>query len=206
MPPDLLLPLFPLDVVLLPLTPLPLHIFEERYKLMIGEAIQHHSEFGVVLSKESSLLNIGCTASVEKVLKRYQDGRLDILTAGRRRFEILFLDEQKAYLQAGVMFFDDDPDTAAPQEAVQYLTRLVERIVALLPAPARDLAVPQKGAGSFEIAGALPLDVDFKQRLLALRSEAERVTTLTEYLEKLLPRLKLAEKVERSSRGNGKGR
>src|SRR6266481_4942411 len=102
MPSELLLPLFPLEVVLLPGATLPLHIFEERYKLMIGEALEGRSEFGIVLAKGRSLANLGCSAEVEKVVKRYEDGRLDILTAGRRRFEILFLDDQKPYLQAAV--------------------------------------------------------------------------------------------------------
>ncbi len=205
MPSDLLLPLFPLEVVLLPGASLPLHIFEERYKLMIGEAIQHNSEFGIVLSKENSLLNVGCTASVEKVVRRYPDGRLDILAAGRRRFEILFLDEQKAYLQAGVMFFDDDPGTPPPEASTQ-LMQLYERVVQLLPGHAVEGGVPEQGLTTFQIGGALPLDIDLKQRLLSSHSEAERVSMLNEYLEKLLPRLRLAHKVERSSRGNGKGR
>src|SRR5262249_53739476 len=156
---DLLLPLFPLEVVLLPGATLPLHIFEDRYKLMIGEAIEHASEFGIVLSKEESLLNVGCTAAVEKVIRHYPDGRLDILTAGRRRFEILFLDEQKAYLQAGVMFFDDEPDTAPP-EASRRLMQLYERVIQLLPGHAIEGAVPEQGFTTFQIGGALPLDLD----------------------------------------------
>src|SRR5712692_1362400 len=206
MPSDLLLPLFPLEVVLLPGAALPLHIFEDRYKLMIGEAIQHNSEFGIVLSKENSLLNVGCTAAVEKVVRRFSDGGLDILTAGRRRFEILFLDEHKAYLQAGVLFFDDDPDTAPAPEAAGQLMQLYQRVVQLLPGHAIEAAIPEQGFTTFQIGGALPLDLDLKQRLLASHSEAERVDVLKEYLEKLLPRLRLADKVERSARGNGKGR
>src|SRR5262245_1486042 len=175
MPSDLLLPLFPLEVVLLPGATLPLHIFEDRYKLMIGEAIEHNSEFGIVLSKEESLLNVGCTAGVEKVVRHYPDGRLDILTAGRRRFEILFLDEQKAYLQAGVLFFDDDADTAPPPEASRRLMQLYERVVQLLPGHAIEGAVPEGGYTTFQVGGALPLDLDLKQRLLSSHSEAERV-------------------------------
>ena len=206
MPSDLLLPIFPLEVVLLPQTVLPLHIFEERYKLMLGEAIQHHSEFGIVLSHESSLLNIGCSASVEKVVRRYPDGRLDILAMGRRRFEILFVDEKKPYLQAGVVFFDDDPDTAPAQAALQEMVRLFERTSGFLPAQATEPPPLDKNVTSFQIAGALPLDPEMKQNLLGSRSEADRVTTLIGHLQKLLPRLKLAQKVERSSRGNGQGR
>src|SRR5213082_477318 len=97
-----LLPLFPLQVVVVPRTHLPLHIFEERYKEMVGDAIRDASEFGIVLAKENGILNAGCTVMVEKVLEMYPDGRMDILTRGQRRFEIVSLNEEKDYLQAEV--------------------------------------------------------------------------------------------------------
>jgi Lon protease-like protein len=64
---DELLPLFPLEVVLLPQNYLPLHIFEERYKEMIGEAIAENREFGIVLATEGGIVNTGCTASIGTV-------------------------------------------------------------------------------------------------------------------------------------------
>ena len=109
-----LIPLFPLQVVVFPRTRLPLHIFEERYKQMIGNAIRDHSEFGVVLAKENGVLSAGCTVIVEKVLETYPDGRMDILTRGLRRFEIVELSCEKNYLQAEVSFFDDDDPAPAP--------------------------------------------------------------------------------------------
>ena len=96
---DELLPLFPLQVVLFPRTALPLHIFEERYKEMIGDVLRGHTEFGVVLAGEKGIVNTGCTATVEKVLKNYPDGRMDLLTVGRRRFEIILLNDEKPYLR-----------------------------------------------------------------------------------------------------------
>ena len=96
MRPDLL-PLFPLQVVVFPRTPLPLHIFEERYKEMVGEAIRAQTEFGVVLSKDDGIVNAGCTVRVEEVTKQYDDGRMDVLTRGCRRFEVVGLNEEKAY-------------------------------------------------------------------------------------------------------------
>src|ERR1035438_4122593 len=109
--PARLIPLFPLQVVVFPRTHLPLHVFEERYKEMIGNAIRDHSEFGVVLAKEEGIVNAGCTVTVEKVLETYPDGRMDILTRGLRRLEIVGLNGDKDYLQGEVSFFDDDhPD------------------------------------------------------------------------------------------------
>src|SRR5215467_12555371 len=81
-----LLPLFPLQVVLLPGTELPLHIFEDRYKEMIGEVIRDRLEFGVVLASDKGIVNTGCTATIDKLLREYPDGRMDILAHGLRRF------------------------------------------------------------------------------------------------------------------------
>src|SRR5882724_12040380 len=111
-----LLPLFPLQVVLFPRTALPLHIFEERYKQMIEEVLRGKSEFGVVLAGEKGIVNTGCTATVEKVLKKYPDGRMDLITQGRRRFEIIMLNDEKSYLRGAVEFFDDEESEPIPPE------------------------------------------------------------------------------------------
>ena len=110
------MPLFPLQAVLLPGAELPLHIFEERYKEMVGNAIRDSSEFGIVLAQEDGIVNAGCTVIVEKLQQMYPDGRMDVLTRGRRRFEIQSLNEEKAYLQAEVSFFDDDDFSETPTE------------------------------------------------------------------------------------------
>src|SRR5579871_4920313 len=111
-----LIPLFPLSVVVFPRTPLPLHIFEERYKEMVGHAIRDSSEFGIVLAQEEGIVNAGCTVVVEKLKQMYPDGRMDILTRGQRRFEIQSLNEEKSYLQAVVTFFDDEDFSETPLE------------------------------------------------------------------------------------------
>src|SRR5258708_14152294 len=114
--PEALLPLFPLQLVLFPGTPLPLHIFEDRYKEMIGETIRNQAEFGVVQAGQKGIANTGCTATIERVLKRHDDGRLDILTLGRRRFEILLLNEERSFLRGSVQFYDDDDLSPAPDD------------------------------------------------------------------------------------------
>jgi Lon protease-like protein len=87
--PEQLLPLFPLSAVLLPATPLPLHIFEDRYKELMGDVIPSRSEFGIVMAKDEGIVNIGCTAVVDRVVQRYPDGRMDIIAVGQRRFTVL---------------------------------------------------------------------------------------------------------------------
>src|SRR5258708_39663963 len=123
-----LLPLFPLEVVLFPRTPLPLHIFEDRYKQMVGEGLENKSEFGVVLAGEKGIVSTGCTASGGKVMNSYPDGRMDILTLGRRRFEIILLNDEKSYLRGAVEFFDDEEFEAIPDDTAR---RVLEAYTAM---------------------------------------------------------------------------
>jgi Lon protease-like protein len=175
-----LLPLFPLQVVLFPRTALPLHIFEERYKQMIADVQKGHTEFGVVLAGEKGIVNTGCTATVEKVLKEYPDGRLDLITVGRRRFEIILLNDEKPYLRGAVQYFDDEAtDPIAPEVR----KRVVESYNDLRtledsnPVHEPELSDPQL---SFQLAQVVP-DLDFRQILLATRSEADRMRRLAEF-------------------------
>src|SRR5262249_43408818 len=155
-----LLPLFPLQVVLLPGGLLPLHIFEDRYKEMIGEVIQNQIEFGVVLANEKGIVNTGCTATVDRILRRYDDGRMDILVRGRRRFEILLLNEERPFLRGAVDYFDDEQQEAAPQELLRQAVESFNQIQALSssdPLNDADATNPQL---SFRLAQSVP-DLSF---------------------------------------------
>jgi len=198
---DALLPLFPLEAVLLPYNVLPLHIFEERYKEMIGLAIREKSEFGVVQGGEKGILNLGCTAHIEKVVNEYPDGRMDILTVGRRRFEILFLDQEKSYLRGAVNFFDDEDETVVPPEkralALALHQKLRDQLTSERDAPALD--DPQL---SFKIARDLP-DLSFRQALLAMRSEADRLNHINEFLPEYLAVVSRTKYVRKIAPTNG---
>jgi Lon protease-like protein len=175
-----LLPLFPLQMVLFPRTALPLHIFEERYKQMIEDVLRGRSEFGVVLAGEKGIVNTGCTATVEKVLKKYPDGRMDLETVGRRRFEIIMLNDEKPYLRGAVEFFDDEESEPIAPEVRQRVMDAYQEVRGLEPSEqVRDpeLTDPQL---SFQLAQVVP-DVDFRQVMLATRSEADRMRRLAEF-------------------------
>jgi Lon protease-like protein len=104
-----LIPLFPLDVVLFPGTPLPLHIFEPRYKEMIGECLAQGLTFGVIrIVERQGLADVGCTAEIVTVVKEYPDGQLDIVTEGRRRFELVRVDQERSFLRAEVLMLEDE--------------------------------------------------------------------------------------------------
>ena len=203
--PARLIPLFPLQVVVFPRTRLPLHIFEERYKEMIGDAIRDHSEFGVVLAKQQGIVGAGCTVMVEKVLETYPDGRMDILTRGLRRFEIVELSGEKAYLQAEVSFFDDEDPAPAPAELREQALSNYRDLSGLAASQGRgepDLEDPQL---SFQLAQALP-DLDFLHGLLARRSETSRLKDLNHYLAGYIPRQRRIERVKHLAPTNGFGR
>jgi Lon protease-like protein len=188
-------------VVLFPDTPLPLHIFEPRYKEMIGECLQHKQVFGVVRAKENSLAEIGCTAEIVAVTKKYDDGRMDIVSEGRRRFQISNVNHERSFLQGEVSYFEDEP--GLPNAAdVQRALNLHSQILALLAAESAP-PDPEDPQLSFHLAGSLRLDLDFKQTLLGLRSEPERVIGLIEYYEAILPNLRRAVKARDKAGGNG---
>jgi Lon protease-like protein len=161
-----LLPLFPLDVVLFPGTPLPLHIFEPRYKEMIGECLSESHPFGVVRALGQNLAEIGCTAEIVTVTKEYPDGRLDIVTQGHQRFEVLQLNQQRTFLQAEVLYMEDEPGAAAKEETARAI-QLHANILTLAGA-VQDISAADPAALSYYLAGSLPIDLDFKQQLLAM--------------------------------------
>jgi Lon protease-like protein len=199
-----LIPLFPLNLVVFPRTRLPLHIFEDRYKEMVGNALRDESEFGIVLAKEDGIVNAGCTVAVEKVLEMYPDGRLDILASGKRRFEIAGLNEEKAYLQGEVNFFDDEDFAPAPEDVRTQALAQYELLNALpntrehLPP---DLADPQL---SFQLAQAVS-DLDFLSGLLRQRSETSRLKTLTAFLNDYIPKQRAIERMKVLAPTNGFG-
>jgi Lon protease-like protein len=187
-----LVPIFPLELVLFPGVPLPLHIFEPRYKEMIAECLELKQPFGVVRASSEGVADIGCTAEILQVTKKYDDGRMDILTRGVDRFEVIEVHEDRSFLQAEITLIQDEPSRPA-RAMVEQAVRLHAEIAKLA---GTDLTGPEEGASnlSFLLAGSLPLDLDFKQKLLVTLSEAKRLEAVVGYLEAVLPGLRRAAK------------
>ena len=197
-----LLPLFPLDVVLFPGTPLPLHIFEPRYREMIAECLDRKKSFGVVRAKEEGVAEIGCTAEIITVTKKYPDGRLDIVTEGRDRFEVIQVNQERSFLQAEVLYLQDEPGKATPEE-IALAVKLQGEIAQLAGANTSDPPEIDASYLSFNLIAPLPLDLDFKQTLLGMKSEAERMQAIISYLEAILPNLRRTVLVRQKAGGNG---
>jgi Lon protease-like protein len=208
---EVLLPLFPLEVVLLPEEPLPLHIFEDRYKEMVGACLKAKAagsgqqEFGVVLAKEQEMRTVGCSARIVNLTRQYEDGRMDILAVGRRRFEILLTNEEKSYLRAAVEFFDDEgADMPADSEAEQAINLFSEIILRLRRASEMPIHFTRPYRYlSFRLAASLPLDLEFKQQLLTVRNEPERLRHVVRAIELLVTQVNTLEKAQGKAGGNG---
>jgi Lon protease-like protein len=201
------LPLFPLDVVLFPEMLLPLHIFEERYKEMIAECLQGKSPFGVLYSHDDTVETIGCTAEISQVIKRYPDGRLDLVAVGRKRFQVSFFDSEKAYLRASIELL---PDTVGAQEPSENLLRqamdLYTKASKLMGKDDPEEFGPESSVEglTFNLASSLRLQNEVRQRILEARSEGQRLEELTEHLSALIPLL--TERQESVKRAGSNGR
>jgi Lon protease-like protein len=197
-----LLPLFPLDLVLFPGIVLPLHIFEPRYQEMISECLAEQKSFGVVRSKEEGIAEIGCMAKIVNVTKKYSDGRMDIVSEGHDRFEIMRVNRERAFLRAEILPLQDEPSHARPEQ-INEMLELHGEIMNLAGAEPAKTSEIEAAHLSFHLAGSLPLDLDFKQTLLGMKSEAERVEAVISYFQTILPNLRRAVQVRQKAGGNG---
>ena len=108
--------LFPLGIVLLPTEQVPLHIFEDRYKELIGECLAEDREFGLVYADDDGLRQVGTFAAVTEVLERFDDGRLNVVIEGRSRFRVVELTSGRTFDTAEVEPVEDQPDGASEQD------------------------------------------------------------------------------------------
>ena len=200
-----ILPLFPLRLVLFPHAALPLHIFEERYRTLINECVHEGKEFGINCMRNDQVADIGCSAVVTDVLHRFEDGRMDIVVEGRRRYKLSGYDTtKKPYLVGFVHYLDpvgERVDETLERDTVRLYNRLIEEVYA-----SKEHQVSLDVAGeetSFLLAPKAGMDLDQRQRLLELFSENERLAMLHAYLANVIPRLKHAQEIDRVIRSDG---
>jgi Lon protease-like protein len=197
-------PLFPLGIVLLPSEMVPLHIFEERYKVMIGECLESDAEFGILWLADDGLRDVGCTARVTRVLEELDDGRMNILVSGGHPFRLLRRIDDMPYPAGDVQILDDAED---PQAAVAELTSeaheryadLVEQVTDERPSP-DDL----EHLDAYGMAATIEFDAAPKQELLELRSERERLVQVRDLFIATMKRIADAEEAVELARSNGR--
>ncbi len=198
------IPIFPLGVVLFPGMPLPLHIFEDRYKQMIQECLDKLQNFGVVYYAGEDFFQIGCTAQITKVLRSYEDGRMDLLTLGMQRFRIVKVRNEKPYLMADVDYFDDE-DSVTLETVQSEAVTLFKEALRLSGRDNRvndfDDLTPKEL--SFIIAGGAGFTHPEKQAFLEMTSTEERLRKAGSALKRLLERLQTTKEIESIISGNG---
>jgi Lon protease-like protein len=197
-------PLFPLGIVALPHELVPLHIFEERYRTMIGECLERGSEFGIVWAGDEGVRPVGCAVEITEVLERMEDGRMNILTRGTRPFRIVDEQHDLPYPAGTVEFLldkkeqSDGKTVAAAHEAYG---ALVEQATDRAP-DADELT----SMSAYEMAATVDFGLDAKQGLLDLRSENARLRLVTRLFRAASKRLDFIERAQERARSNGKVR
>ena len=193
-------PLFPLGLVLLPGEAVPLHIFEERYKVMIGECLDEEREFGIIWLADDALKDVGCSARITQVLERFDDGRMNIVVEGTDPFRLERRIGDLAYPAGDILLLDDasDADDAALERARTGYADLVEQVTGTRPEP-ETLAE----LGAYGMAATLDIALSAKQALLELRSESARLKQLEALFAEAIRRIRTAARVAEQASGNG---
>jgi Lon protease-like protein len=193
-------PLFPLGLVLLPGEQVPLHIFEERYKQMIGECLDEEREFGILWLADDALKDVGCAARITRVLERFDDGRMNIVVEGTTPFRLERRIGELAYPAGDIQLLDDDPgtDEDALERARKSYADLVEQVTETRPEPE---ALAELDA--YGMAATLEIAASAKQALLELRSEPARLEQLEALFDEALKRIRTATRVAEQASGNG---
>ena len=197
-------PLFPLGLVALPEEVIPLHIFEERYKLMINACLESGGEFGIVWMADDGLRDVGCACAIDQVLETTEDGRINLAARGTRPFRIEERESHLPYPAATVEFLedrDDPPTPAAAAAAREVYAELVRRATDHDPEDA-DVA----SLTAYGMAATVDFGLEAKQGLLELRSENARMALVTRLFRAAFKRLDFVDRAQARARSNGKVR
>jgi Lon protease-like protein len=195
-------PLFPLGLVALPSELIPLHIFEERYKTMIGRCRTEPTEFGIVWMADDGLRTIGCACEIAEVLEELDDGRINLVARGTRPFRIEARQDELPYPAGTVEFLADREETIdadAAREAREAYAELVRQATDRTP-DMDELAA----MSAYEMAATVEFGLDAKQGLLDLRSETARLKLVTRLFRAAIKRLDFVERAQARARSNGK--
>lgn len=201
--------LFPLGIVLFPQSRVPLHIFEERYRTLIDETFKADSYFGINYIEEDRLHSIGCTAKVVEVTEKQPDGKLDIVTEGQRRYEVLELEQNGPdELSYATVRWLDDIDEKRDEELAEKTIGLFNELTELaykgsIDPIDEDIWKVEGRYPSFMIAQKSGLDAPQRQALLTIVSENERLGMLNKFLTNLLPKVKEIETINDLIRNDG---
>lgn len=189
---------------------IPLHIYEERYKRLVGDVLTAGGEFGIVLMHQGRLFGVGTSVKISEVTKKFENGELDIVVTGMRRFKLKSYSVGEDGLYDGIVEFlqdnnlDFDPDLMA--EAVEDYNMIVEMAykgsVRRISSEEKNISDGNRSA-CFLMAEKCGLGLEEKQHLLELDDEQKRLEYIREYFEMIIPKLKEAERISDIIRSDG---
>ncbi|MGE5275292.1 MAG: LON peptidase substrate-binding domain-containing protein [Verrucomicrobiota bacterium] len=196
--------LFPLELVLLPTERVPLHVFEDRYRELIGESLANGTEFGILLEDADGLRQIGTSTGVLELVHTFDDGRMNILVEGRSRFRVVELTEGRSYRTAEVEPFGDEDEDVPTEAETERTLEAFRRLAAVAEAEEVDIAAFGEEPLSFRLAARVDFGTMLKQELLELRSERARLDRLVDLLGHAATALAREQEVRERASGNGK--
>jgi Lon protease-like protein len=194
--------LFPLNLVLLPGEQAPLHIFEPRYRELIGECMNEGREFGILLEDDEGMRQVGTRCGVIEVIDRFPDGRLNVVVEARERFQLVEVTRGRSFQTAEIEALPDEGDTPTDAEVEEVLAAY-ERVVEAAEADLEDLDLDAQSI-AFQIAARIDFGTEIKQGLLELRSERERVVRLSPMLNRAADAVKREREIRERASGNGR--
>jgi Lon protease-like protein len=197
-------PLFPLQLVMLPSELVPLHIFEPRYRDMIAFCTDHEAPFCIVLVDAAGMRDVGCLTETIEVLERLEDGRINLVATGGEVVRIDRLDaDRHTYLSAEVTLQPDDPDARPGAEAIARARESYQALLRDADAP-DDETVNGVSRLSYELAARVEFPLELKQALLESRSEDDRLARVTAAIEEGRRGIRQAAERARRATTNGK--
>ncbi len=204
------LKLFPLQVVMFPNSRITLHIFEERYKSLMSEVIGSDDEFGIVLIFDGRLMTVGTTAKVIEVSKKFENGEMDIVTEGVRRFRLFSYEIGSDDIYRGkINFLEDDNllyDMEGMNTAVESYNKLVELAYrGNVKTITQEDLLQNDGSRSlcYKMAEKCGMGLNERQQMLEMDTEQDRLDYISTYLDNVLPKLKEAERIADIIRSDG---
>ena len=177
------IPLFPLNIIVLPYEEVPLHIFEPRYKKMIKNSIKENSPFGIVLDNSGSIDNLGCSLYVTKIIKEYNSGEYDLIATGSKRFQILDKEKQDD-LWIGEIKYIDEKKINNKEIIKKVQNRYLELLMKL--GKNKNFENYIKIETSYEFLKGISLPIEFKKDMLSIDSELERLIYVNNLFKKVL--------------------
>jgi Lon protease-like protein len=197
-------PLFPLQLVVLPSEVVPLHIFEQRFKTMIEECLSGDSEFGIIWMADDGLHEVGCACRIDRVLEKFEDGRLNLLARGTKPLRVIERQRDLAYPAGVVEFLTDSPE--APRQELIEAARAAYAELVLKATDRSPTPEELKAMNAYAMAATVDFGLEAKQGLLGLRSENARLQLVARLFRAALKRLDFVDLAQARAKSNGKVR